>query len=83
MGDKARVNSNPQLEIFADDVACAHGSTIGQMDDQAMFYMRSRGINEDTAQKLLLSAFVSDVVESVADEKLKKIITDGVDEQFK
>ena len=83
LGDKARVNSNPQLEIFADDVACAHGSTIGQMDDQAMFYMRSRGINEDTAQKLLLSAFVNDVVESVADEKLKRIITDGIDEQFK
>ena len=82
LGDKSKVNSNPQLEIFADDVACAHGSTIGQMDDQAMFYMRSRGISEHTAQKLLLSAFVSDVVDSVADEKLKNIITDGIDEQF-
>ena len=82
LGDKSRVNSNPQLEIFADDVACAHGSTIGQIDDQAMFYMRSRGISKNTAQKLLLSAFLSDVVDSVADEKLKKIITDGIHEQF-
>lgn len=82
LGDKSRVNSNPQLEIFADDVACAHGSTIGQIDDQAMFYMRSRGISENTAQKLLLSAFVSDVVDSVANEKLKKIITDEIDKQF-
>jgi Fe-S cluster assembly protein SufD len=58
----AIANSNPQLEIFADDVKCTHGSTVGQLDDDAVFYLRSRGIGEAAARSLLTYAFASDVV---------------------
>jgi len=61
----AVANSNPQLEIFADDVRCTHGSTVGQLDDDAVFYLRSRGIGEDAARSLLTYAFASDIVERV------------------
>ena len=58
----ALCNSNPQLEIFADDVKCTHGSTIGQLDELAIFYLRSRGIGEDAARSLLTYAFAADIV---------------------
>ena len=61
----AIANSNPQLEIFADDVKCTHGSTVGQLDDDAIFYLRSRGIGEEAARSLLTYAFASDVVERI------------------
>jgi Fe-S cluster assembly protein SufD len=61
----AVANSNPQLEIFADDVRCTHGSTVGQLDDDAIFYLRSRGIGEDAARSLLTYAFASDIAERV------------------
>ena len=60
---EALVNTNPQLEIFADDVKCTHGATVGQLDDDAIFYLRSRGIGEEAARSLLTYAFASDVVE--------------------
>jgi Fe-S cluster assembly protein SufD len=59
----ALVNTNPQLEIFADDVKCTHGSTVGQLDDDAIFYLRSRGIGAEAAKSLLTYAFASDLVE--------------------
>ncbi len=62
LSDKALVNSNPQLEIFADDVKCTHGSTVGQLDDEAVFYLRSRGIGVEAARSLLIYAFASDIV---------------------
>ncbi len=58
----AMANSNPQLEIFADDVRCTHGSTVGQLDEEAVFYLRSRGIGERAAKSLLTYAFASDIV---------------------
>jgi len=61
----ALCNSNPQLEIFADDVKCTHGSTIGQLDELAIFYLRSRGIGEEAARSLLTYAFAADVVERI------------------
>ena len=62
LSDHAAVNTKPQLEIYADDVKCSHGSTIGQLDADAVFYLRSRGLNSDEAQSLLSYAFASDVV---------------------
>ncbi len=59
---EALCNSHPQLEIFADDVRCTHGSTVGQLDENAIFYLRSRGIGEEAAKSLLTYAFASDVV---------------------
>jgi Fe-S cluster assembly protein SufD len=61
----AIANSNPQLEIFADDVKCTHGSTVGQLDEDAVFYLRSRGIGAEAARSLLTYAFASDIVERI------------------
>jgi Fe-S cluster assembly protein SufD len=63
---KAEVNAKPELEIYADDVKCAHGATVGQLDDKALEYMRSRGIAADVARALLLRAFGSEVLEKIA-----------------
>jgi Fe-S cluster assembly protein SufD len=61
----AVANSNPQLEIFADDVKCTHGSTVGQLDELGVFYLRSRGIGEEAARSLLTYAFAADIVERI------------------
>lgn len=65
LSKNALASSNPQLEIFADDVRCTHGSTIGQLDEDAIFYLRSRGIGEAAARSLLTYAFASDIVERI------------------
>ncbi len=65
LSEEAMVNANPQLEIFADDVKCTHGSTVGQLDDLAVFYLRSRGIGLEAARSLLTYAFASDLVSRV------------------
>lgn len=69
--DKATINAKPQLEIFADDVKCSHGCTIGQFDDDALFYLRSRGIGLKEARALLMYAFANTVLESVKIPELK------------
>ena len=63
LSETAKVDTKPQLEIFADDVKCTHGSTVGQLDDDAVFYLRSRGIGAEAAKSLLTYAFASDLVE--------------------
>jgi Fe-S cluster assembly protein SufD len=72
--DKATINAKPQLEIFADDVKCSHGCTIGQFDEDAFFYMRSRGIANKEARALLMYAFANTVLESVKIPELKRRI---------
>ncbi|MEO2099970.1 MAG: Fe-S cluster assembly protein SufD [Flavobacteriaceae bacterium] len=74
LDDKATVNSKPQLEIFADDVKCSHGCTIGQMDEEALFYLRTRGIPKKEAKALMTYAFANNVLESVQLPSLKKRI---------
>ncbi|TYB78926.1 Fe-S cluster assembly protein SufD [Bizionia myxarmorum] len=75
VSDKASINTKPQLEIFADDVKCSHGCTIGQLDETAMFYMRSRGIPEKEAKALLMFAFSNNVLSSVKIPEIKERIT--------
>lgn len=75
IGDKATINAKPQLEIFADDVKCSHGCTIGQLDESALFYMQSRGIPAKEAKALLLYAFGNEVVEKIKIPELKSRIT--------
>jgi len=75
LSDKATINAKPQLEIFADDVKCSHGCTIGQLDESAMFYMQQRGIPNKEAKALLMYAFSNDVIESIKIPELKKRIT--------
>jgi Fe-S cluster assembly protein SufD len=73
--DGATINAKPQLEIFADDVKCSHGCTIGQLDDNALFYMRSRGIPKKEANALLLFAFANDALDKIKIPELKSRIT--------
>uniref|UniRef100_UPI0026187AAD Fe-S cluster assembly protein SufD n=1 Tax=uncultured Dokdonia sp. TaxID=575653 RepID=UPI0026187AAD len=73
--DKATINSKPQLEIFADDVRCSHGCTIGQLDESALFYLQSRGIAKKEARALLMYAFANTVLSSVKIPQLKQRIT--------
>ncbi len=75
LSDKATINAKPQLEIFADDVKCSHGCTIGQLDERAMFYMQQRGIPQKEAKALLLYAFSNEVIESIKIPELKQRIT--------
>ncbi|WP_373519747.1 Fe-S cluster assembly protein SufD [Pricia sp.] len=71
ISDKATINSKPQLEIFADDVKCSHGCTIGQLDEEALFYLQTRGIPEKEARALLMYAFANNVLASVRIPELK------------
>lgn len=75
LDDSATINSKPQLEIFADDVKCSHGCTIGQLDEDSLFYLRTRGIPIKEAKALLMYAFASNVLESVKIPEIKKRIT--------
>lgn len=72
IGSNASVNAKPQLEIFADDVKCSHGCTVGRLDETAMFYMRTRGIGEEMARALLLQAFAADIIDQVNIPSLKE-----------
>ncbi len=82
LSDFSSVNTKPQLEIFADDVKCSHGCTIGRLDEEAMFYLRSRGLDEKKAQSLLLHAFASDIIEQVKIEPLKNHLEKIISERF-
>jgi Fe-S cluster assembly protein SufD len=80
LSDNAVVNSNPQLEIFADDVRCTHGSTVGQLDEEAVFYLRSRGIGCDEAIQLLTLAFAGEILDRIPvtelRERLEKVVAE-------
>ena len=65
LSDKARIDTKPQLEIFADDVKCTHGATIGRMDEMSLFYLKSRGVGSKLAKQLLMYAFAADVLETI------------------
>ncbi|WP_369752824.1 Fe-S cluster assembly protein SufD [Flavobacterium sp. WC2409] len=75
LSDKATINAKPQLEIFADDVKCSHGCTVGQLDETAMFYMQARGIPKKEAKALLMYAFSNAVIENIKIPELKQRIT--------
>jgi Fe-S cluster assembly protein SufD len=82
MSDDATVNSKPELEIYADDVKCSHGSTTGQLDEEAVFYLRARGISEKSARNLVVSAFVNDALEKTENEEVLAYIYSLVKERF-
>jgi Fe-S cluster assembly protein SufD len=78
LSDDARINSNPQLEIFADDVKCTHGAAIGKHDEDAIFYLRSRGIPATDARDLMVYAFASEVLERIGENALKVRLEDDL-----
>ncbi|XTZ36704.1 Fe-S cluster assembly protein SufD [Salmonella enterica] len=72
LGRLAEVDTKPQLEIYADDVKCSHGATVGRIDNEQMFYLRSRGIDKQAAQKMIIHAFAAELTEAISDEALKQ-----------
>ena len=82
LSDTATMNSKPELEIYADDVKCSHGSTTGQLDEDAVFYLRSRGLSHHGAIALLLTAFASEVLDSVSDEALRAVLEEKVQQKL-
>jgi Fe-S cluster assembly protein SufD len=81
--DTATMNSKPQLEIYADDVKCSHGATVGQLDEDALFYLRSRGIPEKESRLLMMYAFANDVIAHIKLPALKERITELVDKRLR
>jgi Fe-S cluster assembly protein SufD len=76
--DDATMNTKPELEIYADDVKCSHGTTTGQLDEQAMFYLRARGMSPDSARKLLTTAFINDVLNKVENKIVRQYVIDAL-----
>jgi len=78
LSNTAKVDTKPQLEIFADDVKCAHGATVGQLDSEEIFYLESRGLSKESARKLLTYAFAADIIHRIPvaslQQQLEKIV---------
>ncbi len=79
LSDKALMRTRPQLEIYADDVKATHGATTGQLDESALFYMQQRCLDEATARRLLIAAFMKDVLETISDEALRERLLTAVE----
>ncbi len=75
----AEIDSKPELEIFADDVKCSHGATIGALDPEQMFYLRSRGIPEVQARSILIRAFLDEALEPVTDEAARIVFETAIE----
>ncbi|KGT93109.1 Fe-S cluster assembly protein SufD [Enterobacter cancerogenus] len=82
LGRLAEVDTKPQLEIYADDVKCSHGATIGRIDDEQMFYLRSRGIPEDAAQQMIIHAFAAELTELLEEEPLRQLVLERISARF-
>lgn len=82
LSDTAAINTKPQLEIFADDVKCSHGCAIGRLDDDALFYLRARGIGEKAAKALLLHAFAIEILEKIELEPIRQYVDQIISERL-
>ena len=76
--DDAIIHTKPELEIYADDVKCTHGATIGQLDEKALFYLRTRGLNQKSAQQLLMRAYVGEIIDYISNENIRSEMMDIV-----
>ena len=82
LSESASVNAKPKLEIFADDVKCSHGCTIGRLDEEGMFYMRSRGVPEKMARNLLVHAFAMDILDHIKLAPVRQYIDQLIEERL-
>ena len=82
LNDNSEFDAKPELEIYADDVKCSHGSTSGSIDFDSIHYLKSRGIPEEEALKMLISGFLSEVLEKLKDTKLKNFLLDKLERQI-
>ena len=83
MTREARMYTQPQLEIYADDVKCSHGATVGQLDENALFYMQQRGVSLHEARLLLMFAFVNEVTDRIRMEALRDRLHQLVEKRFR
>ena len=74
LSDTASANAKPELEIYADDVICAHGATVGELDDDQLFYLNSRGVPMDKAREILIKAFLEDMINQSVDDSLHDFV---------
>ena len=82
LSDSAVVNTKPQLEIWADDVKCSHGCTTGQLDEEALFYLRTRGIHKDAARAMMLSAFADEITEKIPHSAIRNYMETAISERL-
>lgn len=82
LGRLAEVDTKPQLEIYADDVKCSHGATVGRIDDEQLFYLRSRGIGQQAAQQMIIYAFAAELTEAISDDALKQQVLARIGERL-
>ena len=78
LSNEAEADTKPAFWIYCDDVKCGHGAACGQMDDTALFYLRSRGIDENSARRMLTQAFISEIIDCIEDESYRSYIDDIV-----
>lgn len=83
LSDKAKVDTKPQLEIYADDVKCSHGATIGRLNEEEQFYMRSRGITLEDAKLLQMISFIAPILENVRDEALRESLSSSFESDIR
>ena len=79
LSETAEMRTQPQLEIYADDVKATHGASTGQLDESALFYMQQRGIDKQKARQLLVGAFMKEIIETISDEALREQLLDSID----
>ena len=82
LSDKAEIDTKPELEIYADDVKCSHGATVGQLDKSALFYLRTRGLDEDEATQVLTRAFASAILSKLAIAEFQDYLASALDRQI-
>ena len=82
LSDDSIIHTKPELEIYADDVKCTHGATVGQLDEQALFYLRSRGLNRKKSQKLLMRAYVGEIIDEISNEKMRNELMEMILERL-
>ena len=79
LSETAEMRTQPQLEIYADDVKATHGASTGQLDESALFYMQQRGIDKQKARQLLVGAFMKEIIETISDERIREELLDSID----
>ena len=82
LSDDGTINTKPQLEIYADDVKCSHGTSTGKLDEEKVFYLRARGLSETSAKKLLMHAFASEVVDTIKIDALRDFVEEKISKRF-
>ena len=82
LSDDSIIHTKPELEIYADDVKCTHGATVGQLDEKALFYLKTRGLNQEKAQKMLMRAYVGEIVDEISNEKMRNELMEMILERL-